>query len=221
MGAYQLDFLQSLAVLVHCALHVRAGVVSRADGKSDDDEFVRERVRRADRGAVRPLVVGVGDSVGVEVRVSGRVGEGPSARDGGVSGVVDVLELSDHQSDVGEFGGKGGKDESALFVGADDGEVVGQRENVAVWSGFLRLLEDGLGGETEVLHAEGVALGAAGLSGSVVSLGATKVDEGHGFLVEVEEEVERLATFVHLQIGQGSAAGGAVDRVASVLAIYR
>ena len=90
-------------------------------------------------------------------------------------------------------------------------------EIVVVGSGFLGFFKDG---ETEELHAEGVAPGATGLPGDEVSIGAAEVDKGHGFLVEAEE-VECLASFARLQVGQGDDDPVAMERVEGALEVCR
>ena len=71
--------LESCAVVFDGAAYVGARVVSRTDGQSDDYKAVWECVYRADDSVVHPLVIGVFDLLGIEVRVPRLVGEGPSA----------------------------------------------------------------------------------------------------------------------------------------------
>ena len=81
-----------------------------------------------------------GESCGSSVEF-GRIRRG---RVGGVSGAVEVLELSHNLFDCGGIAGDGGDDASALFVRADDGQVVGKHENVTVGcQAVFCLLEDG------------------------------------------------------------------------------
>ena len=124
-------------------------------------------------------MIGVVDLLGVEVRVPRLVGEGPSALSVDVLG-PSISFFSHLEADGAELGGQIGEDLGALVIGADDGQVVGKREDVAVGSGLLRLLEDRLDREAEVLHAERFAPGAACLAGDDIGVGAAEVHEREG-----------------------------------------